>query len=257
LSGLGDAPKFGSMSAEDHADDFQQLHELANSTGDIKGFLDGMTGFAAAMMTRATGSAIECAVTLRRRKHSATIAGSSDDAILLDGIEQRQHDGPCVQALKTGTSVLLDDVARDQRWPQHCDRLAAAGCRSALGVPLKLGRDAKAVLNFFAPATGVFTTEVIQDAESFAEMTSPVLGVALRIATAEQLADDLKAALKSRTAINLACGVIMAQNRCGQHEAFDILRHASSTRNQKLHDLAEEIISNVSGTSEVTTHFED
>ena len=245
------------MSSEDYADDFQQLHALVTNTGDIKGFLDGMTRFAAALMTGLAGARIECAVTLRRRKRSATIAGSSDDAILLDGIEQRQGDGPCTQALTTGAPVLLGDVTTDQRWPQYCEGIAGQGCRSALGVPLELGRDANAVLNFFAPATGLFTEEVIQDAQVFADMASQIMRLALRIATADQLAEDLKAALETRTAISLACGMIMAQNRCGQQEAFEILRQVASNRNQKLHTLAAEIISNVSGADGVTTHFED
>jgi len=243
------------MTVED-VDDFERLHGLIAGTEDIKGFLDGMTGFAAAMMTRVTGARIECAVTLRRRKRGATIAGSSDDAILLDGIEQNLGEGPFAEALRTGVPVLLADVSAQQDWPEYCRSLASAGCRSSLGVPLRLGEDAAAALVFFAPATGLFTEETIADASLFADMGSRALSLAIRIATADLLAENLRAALDGRTAIDVACGVIMAQNHCSQDEAFEMLRKASSTRNQKLHALAEEVIARLSGTNGTATHFE-
>jgi len=60
---------------------------------------------------------------------------------------------------------------------------------------------------------------------------------------------------ESRTAINLACGVIMAQNRCSQAEAMDILTKVSSNRNQKLRDVAAELIEQLTG-DRVKTHFD-
>lgn len=245
------------MNAEDHVDDFQRLYGLVTESEDIKDYLDAMTGVGASMMTRLTGERIECAVTLRRRKRRTTIAGSSDDAVLLDRVEQRLGKGPCALALETGSPVLLDDVFSDERWPRFSESLAAMGCRSVLGVPMPSGFDAEAVLDFFAPSAGTFTDEVIQDAGVFADMAGRALSSVLRIATAEEATRNLRAALETRTAIDLACGMLMAQNACGQEEAIGILRRVSSMRNQKLHDLAEEIISQVSGGHAITTHFED
>ena len=243
---------------DEAADDFEQLHGLITGTQDVKGFLDGMTGFAAGTMTRVTGADIECAVTLRRRKSRATVAGSSAQAMLLDAIEQSLEDGPCVEAMRTGVPVLLADVSTDTRWPEFSKSLAAAGCRSVLGVPLELEGDPSAVLNFFAPATGLFTSSTIQAAEIFADMASRTLDLALRLTASDQRADNLKAAMESRTSIDLACGIIMGQNRCTQELAFEMLRRASSTRNQKLSAVARDIITSVTGgTGDTSTHFDD
>ncbi|MFC9350418.1 ANTAR domain-containing protein [Arthrobacter sp. NPDC057013] len=245
------------MGTGDQSDDFEQLHALITNSEDIKGFLDRMASFAATALTRSAGAPIQCAVTLHRRKRSATIAGSSDEAVMLDGIEDRLGEGPCEEALQTGNPVLLGDVATDGRWPRYRKTLEAAGCKSVLGMPLDLGPNAAGVLNFFAPATGLFTEDAVSDAEVFAVMAAQALRLALRIAAADQLAEDLRAAMESRTAIDLARGIIMAQNRCSHEEAFEILRRSSSTRNQKLHDLAEEIVAGFSGTPAAATHFED
>jgi AmiR/NasT family two-component response regulator len=61
--------------------------------------------------------------------------------------------------------------------------------------------------------------------------------------------------MEHRTSIDLACGVVMAQNRCSQDQAMAILRKVSSNRNQKLRELAAEVIRNVTS-EEVRTHFE-
>ncbi|WP_458114313.1 GAF and ANTAR domain-containing protein [Arthrobacter sp. R1-13] len=243
------------METPEEMDDFERLQDLVAEMRDIKGFLDGMTGLAGEALTRASGTRIECAVTLQRRKRPNTIAGSSDDAIILDGIEQRLGDGPCLQALRTGTPVLLGDASSDPRWPDFAQELADKGFRSALGVPLDLGGNASAVLNFFAVDTGIFTEGMVAEAKRFADVAGRALRLGIRIAAAEVRAEELTAALDSRTVIDLARGVIMAQNRCTADEAFEILRLASSNRNEKLHDVAGGVISGISGTSG-KTHFE-
>jgi GAF domain-containing protein len=245
------------MNNGDPPEDFQRLHALIIETGDIGCFLNGMTRLAADMSTRSAGAPVQCAVTLNQRKHNASLAGSSDNAILLDGVEQRQGRGPCHEAMRTLVPVLIGDVATDPRWPEYCTSLAGAGYRSALAVPLELGRDAAAALNFFAPTAGLFTPYVLQDIAVFATTAGHVLRLVLRISTAERLVENLKAALESRTVIDLACGIVMAQNECTQGQAVDILRRASNARNLKLHVLAEAIIASFAGTEQTTTHFDD
>jgi GAF domain-containing protein len=235
------------MVAEELADDFEQLINLIAGSADIKSVLDGMTAFAAASMTSATGVNIECAVTLRRHKRTATIGGSSDRAVVLDRIEQALGDGPCVDALEGGVPVLLGDVSSDRRWPEYRTALTAAGISSALGIPMSTDDSWGAVLNFFSPVPGAFTGEVVASAALFAEMASKALRLAIKIAAAEQRGHDLKAAMENRSVIDLACGMIMAQNRCSKDEAFDFLTRASNDRNQKLYVIAQSIVDRAAG----------
>ncbi|MFJ5697494.1 GAF and ANTAR domain-containing protein [Arthrobacter sp. NPDC093139] len=247
------------MGTDEQNEDFQRLHRLIGGTEDVKGFLEGMTRYAATTLSGAAGARIECAVTLHRRKRSVTIAGSSDTAILLDGVEQALGEGPCMEALETLKPVLLPDTGSDQCWPRFSESLAAAGARSVLGVPLPLGKDASAALNFFARETGLFTEEAIEEAVVFADMAGHALRLAVRITTADLLAEDLKAAMEHRTAIDLVTGIIMEQNHCSQDEAFAMLLNASQNRNQKLHDVAEGILKERAGIHKRTsvTHFDD
>lgn len=245
------------MDSPANAEHIVSLHELVTGTADIKTVLQGVTAFAAKAMTQAAGAPIDCALTLRRRKRTATVAGNSDKAVLLDRIEQKLGQGPCLDALNAGHPMLLADVATDASWPEYSRVLAEAGCRSALGVPMDLGETSEAVLNFFASKAGLFTLEVVDEAAAFADVAGSTLRLVIRIEALEQLNADLKTAMGTRTIIDLACGAIMSQNRCTQEEAFKILTSASSHRNEKLHTVAAGIITNLTGQGETSAHFDD
>ena len=234
---------------------FLKLHDLIIGSTNVSGFLEELSIVAASTLSESAGSRIECGVTLRQRKRSATVAGSSDRARELDKLEQVLGQGPCLSALESMKPMLLADVSTDTRWPEYQKILIAHGCRSVLGVPLALDGNQAAALNFFASETGLFSESVISKAEGFADLAGRALRLALRIADAQNLADDLTAAMENRTTIDLACGVIMAQNRCSQEEAMAMLAKASSHRNQKLRELAADILGRVSAET-VSTHFE-
>ena len=58
---------------------------------------------------------------------------------------------------------------------------------------------------------------------------------------------DLRAAIVSRSVIDQAIGVIMAQNRCTSEDALEILRCASRHRKVKLRELAAILVEAVTG----------
>lgn len=117
--------------------------------------------------------------------------------------------------------------------------------RSTLGVPMELEQGAAAVLNFFAPIPGSFSSRAVTSALAFAGVAGKALRLAVRITALNENAADLDAAMNNRSVIDTACGVIISQNRCTPQEAFDIIRKASNDRNQKLHDLARVLVAGV------------
>ncbi|MFP5365757.1 MAG: hypothetical protein ACLGIS_02625 [Actinomycetes bacterium] len=92
-----------------------KLHDLIIGSTNVSGFLAELSGVAASTLSDSAGSLIECGVTLRRRKRSATVAGSSDRARELDRLEQVLGDGPCLASLETMKPVVLADVQTDPR----------------------------------------------------------------------------------------------------------------------------------------------
>jgi len=244
------------MSSSSANDPLHQFQNILVGSENVSEFLSGLTKLAAASVSEAAGDAIECAVTVKMSRRPATAAGSSDRAVELDRMEQAIGDGPCLAALRQMSPVVIGDVSSDPRWPELNRKFAEAGVHSSLGVPLEITGGASAALNFFASKPGVFTADVYDKALGFAAAAHNTLHLSVRLDTAQNRAENLDAAMKSRTAINMACGVIMAQNRCTQEEAMEILTNVASNRNRKLRDIATELIEQLSGTS-VQTHFDN
>ena len=81
----------------------------------------------------------------------------------------------------------------------------------------------------------------------FAACAAGALALAARQASYAALTDQLRAALASRSVIDQAIGIIVAQERCPAAQAFAILRTASQKRNVKLREIARDIVTSVSG----------
>jgi AmiR/NasT family two-component response regulator len=87
-----------------------------------------------------------------------------------------------------------------------------------------------------------FDPDAVRTAEVFAREASRSLRLAVRIARLTDAGENLRAAMASRTTIDLAVGIIMAQNGCSQEAAMTILKAASSARNTKLRDIAARVV---------------
>jgi hypothetical protein len=61
----------------------------------------------------------------------------------------------------------------------------------------------------------------------------------------ESAVTRLRAQLESLPVIEQAKGIVMAQQRCGPEEAFDLLRRASQRANVKVHVLAVQIVAHI------------
>src|SRR4029077_6627461 len=114
---------------------------------------------------------------------------------------------------------------------------------------LPLVADGKPVgaLNLYARGEAAFGPGQHRRAENLAENASGALSLMLRLASYSELTDQLRSSLTSRAVIYQALGVIMAQERCTQTRAFEILRPASQHSNVKPRDVSSAIVTSVSG----------
>jgi GAF domain-containing protein len=223
---------------------------------DAQDFFKELAIFSASLLAP-TGGDVHCNVTVARRKRPVTVASSTPKARVMDELQYAYGDGPCLSAMRTGKTVYVADVSADNRWPRYAEAVAAHGVGSILGVPLRLEGDSSAALNIYSSAVGGFSPEDIARAELFGEQSSKTLRLELRLVQLRDAKEDLEAAMKSRTAIDVAVGVIMAQNRCSQASAMAILRKASNSRNIKLRDVAAGVIESVSPDTALRTHFDE
>jgi hypothetical protein len=228
------------------------LLDLVSGTHNLRESLDVLAAAAARTIVRATGLRIECGVVVHQPKRNSAVTGTSGGVVELLEWEQKAGEGPLHEVLAGHHPVAVLQRNGDFRWPRYSTQLQMAGFGSAMGIRLRIApdadgdgagpADAPAALALFAQDAKAFPLQVISEARGFAGLAAKSLEVAVSLHSARSTATDLRSALDSRTSINVACGVIMAQNRCSYHEAFAILAKASSHRNIKVRRVAEDIL---------------
>lgn len=212
----------------------------------------------AVLSTRLVAGGLSCGMTLRQRGRPPVTAACTDPlASQADDIQYQTGDGPCLHALRRGEVVRIDDLATSDRWPRFSRQAVKLGIRSCLALPLFGDGEPAGALTLYARRPGAFGPAETARAERFAGNASGALTLALRMASCNDLNDQLRSSMVSRAIIDQALGVIMATERCPQDKAFALLRTASQNTNVKLRDLAASIVTSVSGEPPRATGFQD
>jgi len=232
----------------------EHLHELVLNSSDVEDFLTELAQVSARNLSE-PGDEMLCAITLQRQRKPATIASSSQEAKSLGQLEHRFTQTPGLSASIDQETVHAPDLAEDGRWPDYATAVVAQGIRSVAALPFRLEGETKAALLLYSRRAHRFEGRLLKFAEDFVSQTSLALRLAVRFAHYSETAANLRATLESRTVIDMAVGIIMAQNRCSQQDAFGILRTASSTRNTKLHEVAAAVV-NALGQGPARTHYD-
>lgn len=181
--------------------------------------------------------------------------GHSDDRTARMSVPACAEPGPVAEAAVTGMPVVVTDAWTERRWRGFPGSSAEEGVRSLTAVPLALEGSARGVLCAFSPRPHLFQPRTLRAVERTAAEASGSLRLALRIDGHLNRARNLQAALESRTVVDIAVGIIMAQNSCSQETAVEILRSVSNTRNIKIRNVAASVVAAV--TDRVRTHFEE
>ena len=233
-----------------------QIQNLILDSADFEEFLNELARFSAHQVAGSGDDAL-CGITLLRDRKAATIGWSSDSAREVDEIQYSLSQGPCLTAAKEEREVYVPDLFDEDRWgPDYASAVASHGLRSVLSVPFHLQGDAQAALNLYSDVPRKFDGDVAARARGYTREISQALRLAVRFSLHTDSATNLRATLESRTTIDMAIGIVMAQNRCDQETAVRILTDASSNGNVKLRHIAASLVQSVGGTA-TRTHYEE
>jgi len=223
---------------------FQRLQAVMLSARGIESFLQQLSELA----TGAADQSISCGITARRDGRPLTVASSDERANALDESQYAVAEGPCLHSLATGVPVLISDVDQEIRWPDYLPAARAQGLRCSLSLPLTVDGSTVGAMNLYGFAEpGIFTGPVRHRCEVFAGQASGALQLTLGRTADHELLDQLDQALASRTTIDQAIGILMGQQRCTADEAFTLLRKRSQGGQQKLRNVATDLITRVTG----------
>jgi hypothetical protein len=234
----------------------EQVQNLILDSADFEQFLNELARFSAHQMAGDGDDAL-CGITLLRDRKAATIGWSSDSAREVDEIQYRLSQGPCLTAAEEEREVNVPDLFEEDRWgPDYANAVAAHGLRSVLSLPFNLQGEAKAALNLYSDVPRKFDERAAAKARGYTREISQALRLAVRFSLHTDSAANLRATLESRTTIDIAVGIVMAQNRCSQDAAVRILTEASSNSNTKLRDIAKSLVESVGGIAS-RTHYQE
>ncbi len=176
---------------------------------------------------------------VRRHGGIETVAATDDVAPRVDAIQYEVGQGPCLDAITEHEVYLIDDLAADERWPPFSHRAAQeTGVRSMLSFRLFVEKDTIGALNLYSRRPDAFD----EHARAVGTVLAAHAAIAVQGAQQRERAEQLDRALESNREIGMAMGVLMAQGRMTQQEAFTVLRRASQHLNRRLHDVAVELV---------------
>lgn len=175
-----------------------------------------------------------------------TAVHTDERTLRVDTEQYDAGDGPCLEAARTRTVVLVDSDEAAAAWPRFAGAARDEGIASFLAAPLYTGEQTLGSLNLYGRSQSAFDGF---DAEVLSMLTAAIsraLGDFARFRSARDVATSIQRALETRAPIEQAKGMLMAIHRVDADEAFAMLRTQSQHTNVPLRDVAANLVEQIS-----------
>ena len=218
---------------ESSADAFAGLAHDLHDQPNVEETLDKIVESAAAVVGCDYAGVLVC----RKGAKFDAITASGPVAEKADQLQVEWHEGPGVAAVADARTTLVTDTATDLRWPSWAAGMRDLDLGSVLAIRLWTTKSTLGALNLYACPSHWFDP----DALAVAEVLGRHASIALSSAREEE---SLWQAIDARKLIGQAQGILMERFDIDGDRAFDYLVRQSQARNEKLHALAEWIVTN-------------
>ena len=178
-------------------------------------------------------------VSARHGANYATVAATGQRFIPLDDAQYESGQGPCLQAMEAGEPVAVADASADDRWAHFSNTAAHLGIHSTLSIHLPVdAADVAASLNLYSRRRMELGDAQVRTALPYAEQLAAAILSVDAYRSAARLARDMAEAMRSRAVIEQAKGILMADERITDEQAFNRLTRLSQHANIKLREVA-------------------
>lgn len=170
-------------------------------------------------------------------------AASTEDAHLLELLSAKTQEGPCLEALRTGSpSASSDLTTATERWPTFTGAAIDAGFHAVYAVPMCLNRECIGALTLLNTSKGEIDTASTQLGQALADVAT--LGILQHRSARhrELVSEQLQATLHHRVVVEQAKGFLAETGNVSMRQAFELLRDYSRSNGQRLSDLARSIV---------------
>ena len=193
-------------------------------------------------MTKQTLPGVEdVSLTLIEHGQPRTVVFTGQLAVDLDERQYELGFGPCLDAARTGQTIVVDDTSEGP-YGEFAQMAGVAGVRHTLSVGMPIAARSIGGLNIYLTADAPLSRAFLEYAEVFTSYAAVAVNNVASYARTAAEVTQLRTAMESRAAIEQAKGIVMARDHCTPDEAFDILRRISQNSNAKLHDIARAVV---------------
>jgi hypothetical protein len=221
-----------SAGSEDLADQLSLLARTLDDPTDLQTTLDAIVAAAVGTVPGAQHASIS---TVRAGRDMQTLASTGELSRLVDAVQTRTGQGPCLTTLYEHATVRLDDAGNEQRWPLFTPQASALGMGSMLTLQLYVKESDLGALNLLSERAGAFN----DDSEHVGLLFASHAGVAMSGARHD---DDFQRGMRTRDVVGQAKGILSERFGISGDQAFLLLVRASSHTNRKLHDIAAALV---------------
>ncbi|MFD2415223.1 GAF and ANTAR domain-containing protein [Amycolatopsis pigmentata] len=217
---------------------FARMSGLLLSRETVEEALRSITALAAEVFAGTTGAGVTL---LDEHGERATSAATDPVVERLDSAQYQLGEGPCLTAWRQRTTIRIDDLREERRWPEWTAAVTGTGVRSALSVPLVGKADGLGALKVYATRPGVYGEREEQLLTMFAAQAAILLTNMRTAQDAGHISDALTEALRARDALSMAKGVIMGRDGVDERTAFLTLVEDAGRQGRTVRDAADEL----------------
>jgi GAF domain-containing protein len=229
------------MSQQDHSPLERSLMELSTFLVTDRSVGDTLTRVAS-LAVESLPPAMFAGITMLVDDRVTTQAFTDPTCPDIDQVQYESGRGPCLESFRRGTTIIVDALVGDDRWPEFATVAVDHGVRSTMSLPLLSGEGAFGALNFYGGHDRAFGDTEAATGQVFATQAAVVLTNAQAYWGARLKSEHLQLALESREVIDMAKGIIMNAVGCSPDRAFELLVEQSQQENRKLREVASDIV---------------
>jgi GAF domain-containing protein len=177
-------------------------------------------------------------------EHGTSISTGVTDPVVrkADEAQYELGQGPCLTAWASERTVVIDDVASDDRWPLWSQAVSSLSIRSVISAPLITGTRCLGALKIYSTEPGAYDAATARPLEKLIVPAATLLDHIQSSDTPQRFTQVLSSALNSRDTINRAQGFLMHRYGLEQVAALQKLLELSKTGRQSLLSVSTEIL---------------
>ncbi len=183
-----------------------------------------------------------CGVTIDYDGTTYTAVYTDSTTLAVDEMQYETGEGPCLEASRTDTTIVVDCDSTEQRWPEFAAAARTEGVHSFLASPIRTLDGVIGSFNLYGSSADAFDDMDADILDSLTTTVGRAIGEHARYTDATTTVSGLRDAMARRAPIEQAKGILMAMRGLDADAAFDVLSREAQRRNVRVGEVAADFV---------------